>query len=124
MGSRSSVNWCSLTIKDKSKLNQYLVAKKIEAGNDLADSISETDKLKKGNNDSDLYVDWEDWKIYGYWLKDFCKFVNELQQLSVRGSVSMFFIDNDVYYEIEFCDDGVYCNSDKDRFLIPEGGLE
>jgi len=100
MGMRSSVNYCELEAENGfwDKYQNLILAKKVAEENLF---YFET-LIKKG--DSSYYLDWDDMKIYGYFYKAFCEFVNILQQLGLRGTVNLEFEDG-MTYEIRFKND-------------------
>lgn len=143
MGERSSVNYCELYLVDGAILDDVIMAKKIAGDEDyLWSSISKQDKLHYGRDESAYFIDWDDWKIFGYFYSDFCGFINELQELGLRGHVSLCFTDG-MDYKISFEDDGVYCikygtpkedenghwiNKEEiyaidEKYILPKGGL-
>jgi len=137
MRMRSSVNYCKLEAENGfwDKYQNLILAKKVAEEN-----LSYFETLIK-KNDSSYYLDWDEMKIYGYFYKPFCEFVNILQQLGLRGTVNLDFEDgmtyeirfkNDVkcvcYTTPEYNDDGEIVNEheiDKivDTFIIHKEGL-
>ena len=109
MGSYSFMGYCDLKIVDKNEFVQWLVTEKVgcnEYMKHLFDSVGFEDKEGFGDDDSELFCYWNEWKIQSYWYDSFCCFLTKLQK-HVRGIVLMEF-ENGQEFKIVFCDKGVY----------------
>ena len=87
MGNYSYLNNSELT-GDFEKIEELQFAKKVEGGehNGLWDHI-EFEKVKGKTVNMDL--GWDGFKIQGYWYRDCCEMLYVLQQMGVRGEISM-----------------------------------
>ena len=118
MGMRSIVESCDLEVNNLNLFLNIILSEKV--GSDpkfkyLWDSIRITD--------GEIYVDWDDWKIQGYWYESFCAFLNKLQQSGLRGSVELIYEEGD-HYTITFNENRVEVVMEKDTYLITDNGLK
>jgi hypothetical protein len=99
MGERSNLHECDLKITDHSTWQIYSFLK--------TQRQNENDYYKYvtvENNNVLLDIDY--WKIHGYWYKDFCNWMIELQKAKIRGVIYLDLYGQD--YNIYLRDEGVF----------------
>jgi len=129
MGDRSSMDYIDLEIEDVDKFISNLMAEKVGCKPDdryYFDSIklSSKETCHYENNNSEVWIDWDDWKIQGYWYEPFCNFLTILHKCGMRGEICLTFCDGSPYY-IYFGDKGVTAEikGDYETYEITEKGL-
>jgi len=128
MGERSSIDSMDFEDTDVDKFLIAFMAEKVAMDKDLHYEF-ESLKLKKNeepscNIEGEIWFDWEDWKIHGYWYPTFCKFLNILQRCGLRGIISLIYTDGSIYY-IHFDEDEVYAEirGEYEKHTITEAGI-
>ncbi len=130
MGERSSIDSMDFEDTDVDKFLIAFMAEKVAMDKDLHYEF-ESLRLVKNTEPldaeiiGDIWFDWEDWKIHGYWYPTFCKFLNILQKCGLRGEVHMTYSDGSMYM-IHFDDDEVYAEirGDYEKCEITDTGIE
>lgn len=129
MGERSSVSSAELETVDDKKFLASFMAEKLSARKELLyhfESIKFVEKNEcQYQTEGEIWVDWDDWKIQGYWYKEFCEFLNILQKCGLRGQVDLQYSDG-TPYTIRFETDGVFADirGEYETFKVNDKGLE
>jgi len=129
MGERSAIDYFDLSDTDTDAFVTAFMAEKIAADKEQMyhfKSVRLESKEKcPVDMEEEIWFDWDDWKIHGYWYESFCKFLCILQKCGLRGEIRLTYTDGSMYF-IYFDKDGVNAEirGDYETHDITEKGIE